>query len=225
MKPIIGIPKKGDDESFKEMILSLISSTTYFDKIVIATNEDLIIPEIPKDKYLILKNDYKTPLEAYNALFDYAIKERKDLFLTQTDVLFPKLYKQDWLKVMSNIASNENVGAITSLNGYGISGKDYIEGMKWLGGWCVYYPLRVLDLIGGFDKEFPNGMGVDIDHSFRLWKTGLKIVVMDYWIHHHMQNEREHDRNENSEEMKQASSQYFRQKYKLGEYANDNELI
>jgi len=217
MKPIIGIPKKGDDESFYEMMKSLTESTIYFDEIVIATADDIKLGdfELIKDKIKIIQKDFKTPLEAYNALFDYAKKNKKDLFLTQTDVLFPRLYARDWLQKMSELAQEEKVGAVTSLNGYGVSGPDYVDGLQWLGGWCVYYPFEVIKKVGGFDDKFPNGYGVDIDHSYRIHRANLKIIIMNYWVDHHMMNKREHDNDPNAEQMKKESSKYFKEKWQL----------
>ena len=219
-KLIIGIPIKNDLESFKEMYRSLYSSTKAYDKIVLAvgkgTNKetiDWINNNITQFK--VLDKNFTTPLEAYNALFQCAKEEKSDLFLTQTDVVFPKLYKQDWLKQMKDIAQNEEIGAVTCINGGGISGPDYVNGMEWLGGWCSYYPNRTIEKIGDYDRDFPNGMGVDIDHTYRIFKSGLKIAKIDYWVHHHMQNERLHDKDPNTEQMKQDSSKYFKTKWKL----------
>ncbi len=220
-KPIIGIPVKGDEESFLAMMISLLESTDYFDKIVITTPDELgdisILNEHPKlgnGKLVIIKKNFKTPLEAYNALFDYAKEKNRDLFITQTDVLFPKLYKRDWLELMSSLVEKD-IGAVTCLNGYGISGPDYVDGFPWLGGWCTYYTLKTIEQIGGYDENFPNGFGVDIDHSYRMWKAKLKTSIMNYWVDHHMMNDREHDNDPNTEQMKKESSEYFKKKWKL----------
>ena len=217
MKPIIGIPKKGDNESFYAMLDSLITSTDYFDEIVIATPDDIEFthPDF-KHKIKFIKKDFKTPLEAYNCLFDYAKEKKKDLFLTQTDVLFPKLYKRDWLQIFSQIAQDEGIGAVTSLNGGGISGSDYVEGMFWLGGWTTLIPYRTLVKVGKFDETFPlSAYGVDIDFSYRLQKSGLQIIRYNYWTDHHMMNERLHDNDPDTEIHKQECAKYFRKKWKI----------
>ena len=59
---------------------------------------------------------------------------------------------------------------------------------------------------------------MDIDYTHRLNKTGLKTVQTNYWVNHHMLNSRVHDKAQDSEEMKQEASKYFRQKYILGEF-------
>lgn len=221
---IIGIPIKNDAESFKEMIYSLHMSTDAFDKIVLAVGKDTNQESLEaiewaknyvrgKGHVEVSEQRFETPLQAYNYLFQIAKEEKADLFLTQTDVKFPSLYKRDWLKQMSDIAQNEQVGAVTSINGGGYSGPDYVDGFYWLGGWCVYYPLRTLELVGGFDENFPNGNGVDIDHSFRISKIGLKIIQVNYWVDHHMMNERLHDRNPNAERERKESAGYFKLKW------------
>lgn len=208
---IIGIPVKGDIESFNAMLMSLINSTNAYDKIVIATpDKDVAALDIPKVE--IIYKPFKTSLEAYNTLFDLAKKEKSDLFLTQTDVLFPKLYKRDWLEIMKDIAQNEAVGAVTCINGGGVSGPDYIDGFYWLGGWCTYFPYRTIEKIGGYDKNFPRGWGVDIDHTYRITREGLTLIKVNYWVDHHMTNTRQHD---SDEQGKQAASKYFKKKWKL----------
>ena len=70
-------------------------------------------------------------------------------------------------------------------------------------------------MIGGFDSNFPNGMGVDIDHTFRIRRAGLYISYINYWVDHHMANSREHDKDPNTEQMKKDSSIYFKKKWGL----------
>jgi len=212
---IIGIPVKDDFECFTEMYLSLISSTDCYDKIVVVTPNVEEIKMLVNKDVEVVKEKGNTPLEAYNQLFEIAKEEKADLFVTQTDVTFPKLYKRDWLGIMKEIAERENMGAITSINGGGISGPDYINGMFWLGGWCTYFPYRTIDKVGGYDETFPNGFGVDIDHTYRIIKEGLKIAKLDYWVDHHRMNEREHDKDPDTEQMKQDSSKYFKNKWEL----------
>ena len=228
-KLIVGVPIKNDLESLKAMISSFFNSIELrkFDFIVIigeGTNQETLdylnyISDIhnkgnfPTGTNFRIENiQSKTSLEAYNYLFDLAKKEKADLFLTQTDVLFPKLYKRDWLEIMKDIAQNETVGAVTCINGGGISGPDYINGFEWLGGWCSYYPYRTIEKIGGYDKNFPRGWGVDIDHTYRLFKEKLDIVKLNYWVDHHMINNRQHD---DDEQGKQEASKYFKKKWNI----------
>lgn len=209
---IIGCPKKNDDDSFHAMLTSLRQSTNFFEKIIIAKSDD---SEIVGDDIVALSGQYRTPLDAYNALFNYALEYGHDLLLTQTDVLFPRLYKRDWLQIMSKISENEQIGAVTTLNGGNFSGPDYIDGFYWLGGWCTYIPHRVIKQLGGYDSSFPNGYGVDIDYTYQIHKAGLAIIKMNYWVDHHMMNERAHDNDPNTEKAKKESSKYFKKKWKL----------
>jgi len=221
MPVLIGIPVHNDLESFQEMMKSLINSTSAYDKILIVESNstdgtkeycDLLPHESNKIK--VIHANTKTPLEAYNIIFDYAIDNRYDLLVTQTDVIFPRLHKRDWLKLMEMVSKHNKDAVVMPINGGGISGPDYIDGFEWVGGWCTYYPHSVLKKVGKFDDEFPNGYGVDIDHSYRCSKVA-NIIKMQYWVDHHMMNSREHDNDPNAEQAKQESAKYFRKKWKL----------
>lgn len=222
-KVIIGVPVHNDLESFQSMMSSLVFSTNFYDKIILIESEstdgcDKFCDELcdMNDKIEVIHTKKEGSLKAYNRLFEIAKKEKADLFLTQTDVLFPKLYKKDWLQEMNIIAQNEIVGAVTCIGGGGVSGKDYIAGFNWLGGWCTYVPYRTLEKIGGYDEGFPNAQyGVDVDHTVRIVKSGLKIIQINYWVHHHQMNSREHDNNPDTEKHKQECAKYFRKKWKL----------
>lgn len=221
-KLIVGVPVKDDLSSMQLMINSLLNSTKAFDYLYFVdggsndgTQEWLDCLAKMDKRIKVFKLHTKTPLEAYNFLFEYAKNEGADLFITQTDVIFPKCLGRDWLAEMRQIAMHDNIGAVTTLNGGGTSGPDYLDKFLWLGGWATYYPFRTIEAIGGYDANFPNGFGVDIDHSYRLYKAGLKIVYWNYWVDHHQMNSREHDRDANSEQMKQASAKFFREKHKL----------
>ena len=221
-KLIVGCPIKNDLESFKAMYESLINSVDLpFELIIIVgggtDNETLNYLYLIENegRVRIVNEQTKTPLEAYNKLFNLAKLEQSDLLLTQTDVLFPRLYKRDWLQIMKNVAQEETVGAVTCIGGTGISGPDYINGLEWLGGHCTYIPFRTIEKLGGYDEGFPNGFGVDIDYTYRIHLSELKIVKINYWCDHHMMNERLHDNDEKAEEMKQESSKYFKKKWNL----------
>ena len=224
-KIIVGVPVRNDLKSFKFMINSLIGSTNFYDKILIIESEstdgckeycDKLVELSPKIQ--VVHTAKEGPLAAYNRLFDIAIQEEADLLLTQTDVVFPTLYETDWLQTMYDVASREDVGAVTTLNGCGRSGPDYINNFDWLGGWCTYLPYKTLKVIGKYDDTFYKGWGVDIDYSYRIFKAGLKCVVINYWVHHHMMNERTHDYSNDVETEKKIAAEHFRKKWKLGEF-------
>lgn len=224
-KLMIGIPIHNDLESLQAMIESLMTSTNAYDEIILLESESTDgcaefcehLSQIYQ-KIRVIHTKKEGPLKAYNKLFDIAKTGKYDLFLTQTDVLFPKLYKKDWLSIMRSIVQNEEVGAVTCINGGGISGPDYINGFEWLGGWATYFPYRTMEKIGGYDENFIGGWGVDIDYSYKIQLAKLKIIKINFWVHHHMQNNREHDNSSKSEEEKQKAAKYFRRKYKLGEF-------
>jgi len=227
-KLMIGIPLRNDRESFGAMYFSLVSSTRAYDKIVIIESESTdgsreLCEQFKKTnpKLEVIHTPKEGPLKAYNRLFKLAKERKCDLFLTQTDVLFPVLYKRDWLGIMKDIAKNETIGAITSINGGGVSGPTYIDGFEWLGGWCTYYPYRTIEKVGGYDEDFPNGYGVDIEHTYRIYQSGLNILKLNYWVDHHMMNAREHDNHPDVEKHKKACQIYFRKKHKLGEFKNE----
>src|SRR3990167_5767689 len=114
---------------------------------------------------------------------------------------------------MHDSAQTDNCGALTVYNGGGISGKDYVPDLHWLGGWATYFPYRTLKLIGGYDDNFVGGYGVDIDHTYRIIKAGLFIRTINYWVDHTLANTREHDRNPNTEQMKKEAGLYFKKKW------------
>jgi len=119
---------------------------------------------------------------------------------------------------MNQVGSIENTGAVTSINGGGVCGSDYVDGFEWIGGWCSYYPLRTLEKIGGYDGNFPKPYyGVDIDHSYRIIQAGLDFKIIDYWVHHHQENDRAHDKDPQTEENKTKCAEYFRKKWGIGE--------
>jgi len=219
MKPIIGIPVHNDLEAFREMMYSLLHSTKHFDKIILlesgstdGTAEECDIFATYNENIEVIHTKKEGPLKAMNQLFDIAIKEQKDIFFTQTDVLFPKLYKRDWLEQMSKLAENPLSGMITCLNGGSVSGDSYLNGFYWIGGWCMYVPIHAINKVGKYDEEYPNGWGVDVDYTYAMAKNGLQNIQINYWVDHHMQNNRSHD---DDEEGKQAAAKRFKKKWTL----------
>lgn len=219
---IIGIPIHNDLESFRETIYSILKSTDSFKEIILLESNstdgckefcDYLSVSHPKIK--VIHTEKEGPCKAYNRLFEIAKNKKCDLLLTQTDVIFTSLYKRDWLEFMKLVAKMDDVGAVTCIGGGGVSGPDYINGFKWIGGWCSYFPYRTIEKIGGYDENFPGGYGVDIDHTYRIMKSGLNIIEINYWVDHHQKNSREHDNNTNSEETKKEAAKYFKNKWGL----------
>jgi len=215
MSVIIGINVHNDLESLKETIKSIKESTNFYEKIVIIDSGSTDGTSEYCDKtpgIQVIHTKKEDSIKAYNRLLKYALKNKHDLFMTHSDVIFPKLYKQDWLKSMSNLALPD-VGLISSINGGGESGPSYLDKFRWIGTWCVYIPLHTLKKVGIFDEKFCPGNGEDIDYSFRVRLNGLKIILMDYWVHHHRQTAHTNDSND-VEQIKQRNAKYFRKKWK-----------
>lgn len=219
-KLMIGIPVHNDKECFIAMIKSLMNSTITYDKIVIiesaSTDGVNLICDSLSDLYEhfeVIHTKKEGPLKAYNRLFEYAKKHKMDLFLTQTDVLFPKLYKRDWLREMYVTAEKPGCCMVTCINGGGVSGPEYKDKFKWVGGWCTYVPLRTIERIGGYDEKFPSGYGVDIDYTMSAQQGGV-IFITNYWVDHHQMNAREHDNSPKAQKQMKASAKYFREKWK-----------
>lgn len=234
---LIGLPCRNDLESLKAMIVSLFNSTSFPFELVIVIGEgtnqetlDYLNSEAQENRYLeegfstgiqqirIVNQQTKTSLEAYNYLFDLATQEQKDLLITQTDVVFPRLYKRDWLANFYQIAQFPYIGAVVPINGGGMSGTRYVNGFKWVGAWCTYFPYNTILSIGNFDEGYLIGDGVDIDYSYRIYLAGLHVATTNYWVDHHMMNARSDEGKytyEQNEEFKKQNGEYFRKKFGL----------
>ncbi|MEK6879482.1 MAG: glycosyltransferase family A protein [Nanoarchaeota archaeon] len=225
---IIGLPICNDLESGIKAIESIVHSTRTNFKFVIVVGDSTDGTEeycklLPKlfnwVNFEIIFKHTRTPLDAYNIIFDKAIEEQKDLYLVQSDVIHFRLYKRDWLFEMKELSKNEDCGLVAPLGAIRQSGPSYIDGFTWIGGWACYIPLRTLNLIGGYDIKYPKGnYGVDIDYSYNVVQKGLKIYHIDYWVQHHMINSREHDNHPDNEKHKKECAKYFRKKWKVGEF-------
>ena len=226
---IIGIPVYNDCEGLKYAIYSFLYSTMARDKIILMESEstdgsaefcdelanyyDFIeVHHVPKEG----------PRAAYNRLFDIAKERKEDLFLTQTDVIFPRRYNMDWFEEMKRIAEQRvDAGLITCYGGGGHSGPEFINGFFWVGGWCTYVPYRTIEKIGGFDKDIPMEWGVDIDYTYAVQQLGYKVYTIDYWVDHHPNyvDNHEHEKIANKEQLVNDAFEYMRKKWKLGEFA------
>lgn len=223
-KPIIGVIVHNDLYPFKAMINSLFQSTNYFERLIIIESESTdgckeYCNRIARaNKNIEVINTKKEgPLKAYNILFKIARDENKDLLLTQSDVVFPALYQRDWLKGMSQIANNEDIGIVVPINGGGISGDTYLDKFYWVGGWCTLFSKKCWELVEGFDENYPKGYGVDIKMTY-LINQKYRTHQVNYWVDHHMMNAREHDSSPDSEKAKKEAARMFREEFKLGEY-------
>lgn len=152
--------------------------------------------------------------------FNTGLKHIKegDVLLTHDDVIFPKLYRKEFLAEFVKFKNIfKDVGLITSLNGGSISGPEYLKGLRWAGTWCTYIPRETLDKVGIFDEGFHPGNGEDIDFSFRVQKIGLKIHNMYFSVDHHRFTEHTSDDSMDVEKIKKKNALYFRKKHNIGD--------
>lgn len=139
-----------------------------------------------------------------------------DVYLTHDDVIHPNLYRKDWLTEFVTYTRFKDCGSVTSLNGLGKSGPDYVDGFEWIGTWSWYIPRKTIDKIGYFDENFGIGNGDDIDYSWRIHKAGLRCYIAQVYVEHHrMTEQRELDikNAEELEKLKQKNAAYFRRKH------------
>ena len=214
---IVGIPHYNDIDGLRKCLTTLRESTNSIQKIIIINSgKKLEFNEHPYD-IEVINTPKLGPLDAYNRLFEIAKERKEDLFLTQTDVCFPKCHNRDWLDDMKKCAEVDECGLVTCYGGGGQSGPDFIDGYYWVGAWCTYIPYRTIEKIGGYDINIPLGYGVDIDYTYAVQQEGLKIYVINYWVDHHPEYKEahEHERVANFEQLKQNAFVYMREKWKL----------
>jgi len=215
------IPAYNDLSGLKGNVESIYNSTNQKFKLIILESEstdgtkeycDLLPNLYPGKEIEIIHTRKEGPLKAYLTAFGLAIRDKADLYLTQTDVLHPKA-RFDWLYSYSKMA--ETWDMVTCWGGGGISGESILDGFQWVGAWSTYIPYRTLEKIGGYDESIPLGYAVDIEYSLRLWKAGLKTVIFDYWVEHFPNYEKnhEHEKREDLEEIKKQAFDYIKRKH------------
>jgi GT2 family glycosyltransferase len=157
-------------------------------------------------------------MRAYNRLFAIAKERKQDLFLTQTDVIFPRRYNADWLQEMRRLSEERvDCGLITCYGGGNFSGPDFINGFFWVGGWCTYVPYRTIEKLGGYDENLPLGWGCDIDYTYAVNQAGLKVYTIDYWVDHHPNyvTGHEHEKVSNAGDLVKEAFLYLRKKWNV----------
>jgi len=132
---------------------------------------------------------YHTKKEGLQRAFNFGMEKSEglDVYLTQDDVIHFKLYGRDWLEEMHDASKNEKIGMITTLDGGGISGDTFLDGLQWAGTWSTYIPRRTIIKIGTFDTNINSGD--DIDYSYRVYLAGLCLAFADFWVQHHRKTE------------------------------------
>lgn len=156
---------------------------------------------------------YHTKKEGFVKAVNFGLSKCEgDVFLMQDDVIVPKLFERDWLGVMVKLSKEKvDCGLVTSLNGYGVSGPDYLNGLKWVGTWSMFIPEKTREVVPFFDEGFNPGMGDDIDFSYSVFKKGLAVYVVDFSIEHHRKTEHFQQNNELSKQ----HGEYFKRKWGL----------
>jgi len=225
---IIGIPIYNNLQGLKYCFYSFINSTMVRDKIILLESGSIdgsaeFCDELAKfyDFVEVIHTPKEGPLKAYNRLFQIAKERKEDLFLTQTDVIFPKCLGRDWLMHMKGLAQERiDCGIITSYGGGNYSGSDFINGFYWVGAWCTYIPYRTIEKLGGYDERYPIGWGVDIDYTYAIKQLGLEVYQVDYWVDHMPDyiKGHQHEKVANIEELKKEAYRLMREKWKVGEY-------
>jgi len=201
-------------------ITSIILNTKYPFKLIIIESESTDgTAEVVDDYARIFEQIvvYHTKKEGLISALNFGIKMAGDLdvYITQSDVIIPRLYNRDWLAHLVRIRNSvNNVGLITTIRGGGISGDTYLKDLMWVGTWSMYIPRETINKIGVFDTEFNPGCGDDIDYSYRVYNAGLSILEADFWVDHHRTGEHF---NEN-QKIIDKHALYFRKKHKLGEF-------
>lgn len=199
-------------------IESILNNTKYPFELLLIESESTDGTDNICDYYANKYNNIRvihTKREGLVKAYNTGIKNCEgDVYLTQDDVILPKLYGRDWLTEIVKVSKSIDCGLITTLGGWGISGEDYIKGLKWVGTWSVFIPRKTIEKIGLYDELFSPGMGDDIDYSFRIYRAGLKIFMMDFWVDHHRRTEHRAGNNKTMIE----HAKLFRKKWKIGEF-------
>ncbi len=206
-------------EHIKAAISSLILRTRHPYKLIIIESESTDDTAKICDQYAfqnphieVYHTKKEGPLKAIN--FGLKVAAPYDVFLTHDDVIFPYLYRRDWLTEFVASAYLENGGGSTSINGYGISGPDYVDKFHWIGTWSWYIRRSTIDKIGYFDEKFGLGMGDDIDYSYRIRKAGLKVYIANVFLEHHRMTENAAgDQTPEMEILKKKNAAFFRRKH------------
>lgn len=217
-KVAIIIPTVNNLKHLEVTVNSLLKNTNYPEWRLILVNPPSIDGTTEYCNYLVKKYknittyhpNTKTSIEACN----FGIKQtmpNEDIFLTQDDVIIPKLYSRNWLYEMVRTSEEENVGIVTTLNGGGISGAGYLSGLRWVGTWSMYLCRRTINKVGLFDEDMK--IGEDIDYTYRVYQAGLNVITLNLWFEHHQTRISPHQ--DQSQDIIRQAEEYFKKKHNL----------
>jgi len=216
MKPKVAIilPVHNVMPHLEEMLIRLYDSTSFPFKLI-------IVDAYSNDGTIEFLNDFmkkhsnieihQIPKKGLVNAINYGITQTDlDVYLTQADVIHFKLYGKDWLLDMYEHAHRKDVGVVMGMGGGGVSGKTFMEGLRWAGTWNTYLPRKTIDKVGLFDEKFSGGD--DIDYSYRIGCAGLTGMILGFWVQHHQLTERN---NTHSSDHLIKMGKLFRKKHKL----------
>lgn len=225
IKVVIILPVSNSVKYIQDAVDSILNHTTYPHwRMIIVESASIdgtkeycqyLAKKFP-DKISVIHQDKRYGLTNAINTGIKATTEEEDVYLTQDDVILPNLYgKRDWLTEFVKISMEHNqIGLVTSANGGGTSGPEYLNGMKWIGTWSLYIPRRTINKVGLFDEKFHPGPGDDIDYTYRVITLNNMVGVQTlFGVDHH--RETEHINNDSKDRLKNAK--YFREKHKIGE--------
>lgn len=236
-KPVaIILPCHNSGKHLAFAIGSILNNTNYPFKLILIESESTDGTAELCDRYArttILPDStcvgievYHTEKEGITKAINFGIAKAGDMdvYLTQDDVIIPKLYGRDWLTELVIGSKLEKCGIVTTLHAGGNCGQLYINKMLWVGTWSLFIPRETITKIGLFDENFSPGPGDDIDFSYRLHRAGLRIYIADFWVDHHRMTDNFYD---HLEFLKMKNAGYFRRKHGLlpswSEYEFDGE--
>jgi len=216
------LPCYNSGEHIKHAIKSIIDNTKYPYQLIIIESEstdgtDKVVDTWEKqfEQIKVFHTKKEGITKAINYGLKYAVEENfEGVYLTQDDVIIPKLYGRDWLDILVHIGKLEECGIATTISAGGISGPSYLEGFHWTGTWSMYIPMKTINRIGILDENFSPGPGDDIDYSYRVYISGFKTHVANFWVDHHRMTE---NFNDDITEVIERNAKYFRKKFRLDE--------
>ena len=211
------VPVSNSMPHLETMLGCLYSSTSFPFKLIIIESESTDFTNVFVDEFAKHHSNVQvvhTKKEGLTKAINLGIRLAgdTDVYITQDDVIHFRLYGRDWLAEMWKLAKDKKIGVITCLNGGGISGQDYVDGMRWVGTWAIYLPRHTIDTVGFFDEKM--SPGDDIDYCYRIGLAKLKGCMTDYWVQHHRLTEHG-DVDTKAKQLKM--SKYFKAKWGLNE--------
>jgi glycosyltransferase involved in cell wall biosynthesis len=157
MDPVtIILPCKNSGIYLIHALESLIKHTQYPYRLLLIESESTDgtdkVCEMYAKKYPFIEVHH-IPSEGLVKALNYGLsKSTGDVFITQDDVVFPELYERDWLVEMVRMSKISEVGIVTSANGHGVSGPEYLDKLPWVGTWSMFLPRKTIDKIRYYEE-------------------------------------------------------------------------